>query len=157
MRVEGNYPCVFPRRKQILRQVDARDVVVMRTSGEQIQFVLIFPAVTHQIIQHENRRSQVFGEQALNVFRDAIVEMNSFAMHVPETSLGFSVAVHDLSDESVKSTGSGPQQLSGKCRFAALTGSRHNDAARRFKIGIVVRRSHPLSNEQTGSMKCLFI
>ena len=126
-------------------------------SGEQIQHVLIFPAITHQIIQHENPRSQVFGEQALNVFRDAMVEMNSFAMHVPETPLGFSVAVHDLSDGSVKSTGSGPQELSGKCRFAALTGSRHNDAARRFKIGIIVRRSHPLSNEQTGSMNCLFI
>ena len=145
VRVEGNGPCVFPRRKQILRQVDARDVVVMRTSGEQIQHVLIFPAITHQIIQHENPRSQVFGEQALNVFRDAIVEMNSFAMHVPETSLGFSVAVHVLSDGSVKSTGSGPQQLSGKCRFTALTGSRDNDAARRFKIGIIVRRVAILS------------
>ena len=85
------------------------------------------------------------------------MEMNSFALHALETSLGFSVAVHNPSDGSVKSTGSGPQQLSGKCRFAALTGSRHNDAALRFKIGIIVRRSHPLTNEQTGSMNCLFI
>ena len=148
VRVEGNGPCVFPRRKKILCQVDARHFVVMRTSGEQIQHVLVCPAITHQIIQHENPRPQVFGEQALNVFRDAMVEMNSF---------GFSVTVDDLSDGSVKGTGSGPQQLSGKCRFAALTGSRHNDAARRFKIGIIVRRSHPLSNEQTVSMNCLFI
>ena len=33
--VKGNGPCVFPRR-----QVDARDVVVMRSFGEQIQDVL---------------------------------------------------------------------------------------------------------------------
>ena len=157
VRVQGNGPCVFPGRKQILCQVEARHVVVMRTSGEQIQHVLILPAITHQIVQHENPRSQVFGEQVLNVFRNTLVEMNSFALHVLETSLGFSVAVHDLSDGSVKSTGSGPQQLSGKCRFAALTGSRHNDTARRFEIGVVVRRSHPLSNEQTGSFVCLFI
>ena len=157
VRVQGNGPCVFPRRKQILRQVDARHVVVMRTSGEQIQHVLILPAITHQIVQHENPRSQVFGEQVLNVFRNTLVEMNSFALHVLETSLGFSVAVHNPSDGSVKSTGSGPQQLSGERRFAALTGSRHNDAARRFEIGVVVRRSHPLSNEQTGSSVCLFI
>ena len=142
--VEGSGPCVFPGRKQILREVEASDVVGMRASGEQIQDVLIFPAITHQIIQHENPRSKMIGEKALNVFRDALVEMNSFAMQVPETSLGFSVAVHDLSDGSVKSTGSGPQQLSGKCRFAALTGSRHNDAARCFEIGIIVRRSHHL-------------
>ena len=138
--VERNGPCVFPGRKQILREVEARDVVVMRTSGEQIQDVLIFPAITHQIIQNVNPRSKMIGEQALNVFRNALVEMNSFALHVPEASLGFSVAVHDLSDGSVKSTGSRPQQLSGKCRFAALTGSRHNDAARCFEIGIIVRR-----------------
>ena len=51
VRVQGNGPCVFPRRKQILRQVDARHVVVMRTSGEQIQHVLFLPAITHQIVQ----------------------------------------------------------------------------------------------------------
>ena len=56
------------------------------------------------------------------------MEMNSFALH----------------DGSVKRTGSGPQQLSGERRFAALTGSRHNDAARCFEIGVVVRRSHHL-------------
>ena len=74
---------------EILLQVDARDVVVMRTSGEQIQHVLILPAITHQIVQHENPRPQVFGKQALNVFRNTLVEMNSFALHVLETSLGF--------------------------------------------------------------------
>ena len=37
VRVPGNGPCVFLRRKQILREVDARDVFVMRSSGEQIQ------------------------------------------------------------------------------------------------------------------------
>ena len=95
--VEGNGPCVFPGRKQILREVEARDVVVMRTSGGQIQDVLIFPAITHQIIQHENPRSQVFGEQALMVFRNAPVEMNSFALHVLETSLGLCKSRgHDL-------------------------------------------------------------
>ena len=35
MRVQGNGPCIFPRRKQILREVDARDVVVMRSFGEK--------------------------------------------------------------------------------------------------------------------------
>ena len=88
VRVEGNGPCVFPRRKQILRQVEARHVIVMRSFGEQIQHVLILPAITHQIIQHENPRSQMIGEQALNVFRNALVEMNSFALHVLETCWG---------------------------------------------------------------------
>ena len=98
VRVQRNGPCVFPRRKQTLRQVDALHVVGMRTSGEQIQHVLILPAITHQIVQQENPRSQVFGEQALIVFRNTLVEMNSFALHVLETSLGFSVAVHNPLD-----------------------------------------------------------
>ena len=34
--------------------------------------------------------------------------------------------------------------MSGKRRFATLTRSRHSDAARRFKIVIIVRRSHDL-------------
>ena len=48
VRVQGNGPRVFPRRKQILRQVDARHVIVMRSFGEQIQHVLILPAITHR-------------------------------------------------------------------------------------------------------------
>ena len=86
---------VLPGRKQILRQVDARHVIVMRSFGEKIQDVLILPAITHQVVQHENAWSQVIGEQGLNVFSDALVEMNPF-----------SVAVHNPSDGSIKSTGS---------------------------------------------------
>ena len=66
--VQENGPCVFPGRKQILREVDARDVVVMRSFGERIQNVLILPAITHQVVQHENAWSQVIGEQGSNVF-----------------------------------------------------------------------------------------
>ena len=52
VRIQGNGPWVFPRRKQILRQVGARHVIVMRSFDEQIQDVLILPAITHQIVQH---------------------------------------------------------------------------------------------------------
>ena len=131
MRVQGNGPCIFPKRKKILREVDARDVVVMRSFGEKNEDVLVLAVITHQVVQHKNTWSQIFGKQALNVFRDALVEMDLFAMHVLETTLGFSVAIHDQSDGSIKSTGSRSQQLSGKRRFAALAGPRHNDAARR--------------------------
>ena len=103
----------------------------MRSFGEQIQNVLVLAAITHQVVQHENAWSPIFGKQALNVFRDAIVEMDPFALHVLETMLGFSVAIHDPSDGPIKSTRSRSQQLSGKRRFAALAGPRHNDAARR--------------------------
>ena len=96
VRVQGNGLFVFPGRKQILRQVDARQVIVMRSFGEQIQHVLILPAITHQIVQHENAWSQVIGEQGSNVFWNTLVEMNSFALHVLETTLGFSVAARDV-------------------------------------------------------------
>ena len=66
--VQGNGWCVLPRRKQILRQVDARHVIVVRSFGKQIQHVLIVPAITHHIVQHENAWSQVIGEQASNAF-----------------------------------------------------------------------------------------
>ena len=107
VRVQGNGPCVFPGRKQILRPVDARQVIVMRSFGEQIQHVLILPAITHQIVQHENGWSQVTGEQGSNVCWNTLVEMNSFALHVLETTLGFSVAVHNPSDGSIRSKGRG--------------------------------------------------
>ena len=107
--VQGNGPCVFLRRKQISRQVDARHLIVMRSFGEQMQPVLILPAITHQVVQHENAWSQVIWEQGSNVFWNTLIilEMNPFALHVLETTLGFSVAVHNPSDRSVKSTGSG--------------------------------------------------
>ena len=107
VRVQGNGPCVFPGRKQILRQVDARHVIVMRSFGEQIQYVLILPAITHQIVQHENAWSQVMGEEGTNVFWNPLVEMNPLALHVLETTFGFSVEVHNPSDGSIKSTGRG--------------------------------------------------
>ena len=103
VRVQGNGSCVFPRRKKILREVDARDVVVMRSFGEQIQDVLVFPAITHNVVQHENAWSQMFGEQSSDVFWDTLVEVDPFALHVLETTLGFSVALHDPSDGSIKS------------------------------------------------------
>ena len=107
MRVQGNGPCVFPGRKQILRQVDVRHVIVMGYFGEQIQHVLILPAITHEVVQHENTWSQVIGEQGSNVFWNTLVEINPFALHVLETTLGFSVAVHNPSEGSIKSTGRG--------------------------------------------------
>ena len=79
----------------------------MRSFGEQIQHVLILPAITHQIVQHENAWSQVIGEQGSNVSWNPLVEMNAFALHVLETTLGFSVAVHNPSDGSIKGTGRG--------------------------------------------------
>ena len=84
------------------------------------------------------------------------MEMDPFALHVLETTLGLSVAIQDPSDGSIKSTGSRSQQPSGK-RFAALAGHRHNDAARRFKIGIIVRRSHHLQMNRQVHMSAIFI
>ena len=76
---------------------------------------------------------------------------------VLETTLGFSVAIHDPSDGSIKSTGSRSQQLSGKRRFASLAGPRHNDAARHFETGIIVRRSHHLQMNRQVNMSSFFI
>ena len=47
MRVQGNGPCLFSRRKQILREVDAHDVVVMRSFGEQINPGRVGPRCNH--------------------------------------------------------------------------------------------------------------
>ena len=58
VRVQGNGPCVFPGQKQILREVDARDVVVMRSFGEQIQLVLSSP---QSRIRSSNTRCLVSG------------------------------------------------------------------------------------------------
>ena len=49
--MRGNGSCLFPSRKEILRQVDARDVVVMRSFAEQIQDVLVLAGITHQVVQ----------------------------------------------------------------------------------------------------------
>ena len=50
MRVQGNGPCIFPRRKQILHEVDARDVVVMRSFGEKNEDMFVLAAITHQVV-----------------------------------------------------------------------------------------------------------
>ena len=94
MRGQRNGPCVFPRRK-------------LRSFGGQIRDVLVLAAFTHQVVQHENAWShdQIFGEKALDVFRDALVEMNPIGLQVLETMFGFSVTIHDPSDGSIKSTG----------------------------------------------------
>ena len=84
------------------------------------------------------------------------MEMDLFALHVLETTLGFSVAIHDPSDGSIKSTGSRSQQLSGKRRFAALAGPRHNDAARRFEIGIIVLSSFFIHNRNKYNVELVF-
>ena len=57
----------------------------------------------------------------------------------------------------MKRTGTRSQQLSGKRRFAALAGPRHNDGARRFKIGIIVRRSHHLEMNRQVQLSAFFI
>ena len=87
VRVQGNGSCVFPRRKQILRQIDACDVVVMRSFGEQIQDMLVLATITHQVVQHENTWSQMFREQALNVFRD-VLHSNTRPSDGPIKSMG---------------------------------------------------------------------
>ena len=119
--------------------------------------MLVLAAITHQVVQHENAWSQIFGKQALNVFWDALVEMDLFALHVFETTLGFTVPIHDPSNGPIKSTGSRSHQLSSKRRFFALAGPRHIDAARRFKIGIIVRRSHHLQMNRQVHMSAFLI
>ena len=65
VRIEGNGARVLAGRKEILRQIDASHVVVMRTSREQVQYPLILTAISHQIVQHQQPRTLMGREQRL--------------------------------------------------------------------------------------------
>ena len=50
VRVQRNGASVLGGREELLRQIDASDVVVVRAAGEQVEHPLVLPAVAHEIV-----------------------------------------------------------------------------------------------------------
>ena len=105
VRVERNGASVLAGREEVLRQIIASDVVVVRAADEQVERPLVLPAVAHEIVQNEQTRTTGRWEQGADVFGHAVVKLHSLLLHGFEAGLGFAVAINGGKGRSVKNTG----------------------------------------------------
>ena len=105
MRVERNGASVLAGWEEVLRQIDASDVAVVRAASEQVEHPLVLTAVAHEIVQNEQTRTTGRREQGADVFGHTMVKLHSLLLHGFEAGLGFTVAIDGGKGRPVKNTG----------------------------------------------------
>ena len=148
VRVERNGASVLAGREEVLRQIDASDVVVVRAASEQVQHPLVLPTVAHEVVQNEQTGTTGGREQGADVFGHTVVELHSLLLHGFEAGLGFAVAIDGGHGRPVKNTARALKQAADKRGLSALTGSGHDDAAGGLEPRFVVR--HGANNDTPG-------
>ena len=161
MRIARNGLGKFPRWKQILTQVQDRNVSMMGFSRKEIQHAFIVSSFIHEIVQDQH---PTLRKPCLKIgdVRDSFVKLDALTFHAIEPGLPYGVTVMTRSCLSALKHGAFRQERFGQLRLATsrrtdnhrTTGHTYHDKSKKGREGtlllkgpVVYRRpglySHP--------------